>query len=117
MSNNVDLLKPVEDATGKLLKQLVMNYLVKEIPSIGLPILNPIMGFLTGIVINALMKQMDNGVYHAIIVHRIDSEIEKFKHDQDALNNAPSKPNEGLTKEEQDLMDSGSDLINFGRGR
>lgn len=60
-----EYIKAIESAFLGMLKKAAVKYIVSKLPFFALPALNPLLGFVVGIIVDKAAQQAELGIYFA----------------------------------------------------
>lgn len=107
----VEILKSAALSAGK---KMVMSYLVTRVPFFALPIVNPILGFVVGSILEIAIRETEMGAFFLYIDLRTSAQGRAFE--KAALKNYEVQKN-GTPQEkadaEKELIDSFRTLVKF----
>ena len=79
MSMRDEYIETIKTAALNLGKRLVLEYLVKEFPLLGSRLLNPIVGYFVGVVLEIAIKKTELGVFFLFIDMRTSAQGRAFE--------------------------------------
>jgi hypothetical protein len=91
------------------LKKIAIDSIVAKLPFFALPVVNPIFAYIVSLIAQAMVDQVDFGVYSIITTYKINKQVDDFKQAKQDLDADPN--NEAKRK---DLEDKANKLIKWG---